>query len=68
MNRFFVLAVEEVVGYLLQLSEEEVGGLRRPSDDPQVAHGVEEERQDDGEAQTSERLKIEYTYDINGTL
>ena len=54
-----VLAVEEVVRDLLQLPEEEVGRLGGPSDDPEVAHRVEEERQDDGEAETGERLKCE---------
>ena len=59
MREKIVLAVEEVVRDLLQLPEEEVGRLRGPSDDPEVAHRVEEERQDDGEAETGERLKRE---------
>ena len=54
----FVLAVEEIVGDVVQFSEEEIGGLRGPGDDPEVAHGVEEEGEDDGEAQTRERLKF----------
>ena len=51
------LGVEEVVRDLLQAAEEEIGCLRGPRDDAQVRHRVEEQRQDDGEAQASERLK-----------
>ena len=50
--------MEEIVGDVVQFSEEEIGGLRGPGDDPEVAHGVEEEGEDDGEAQTRERLKF----------
>ena len=50
--------MEEIVRDVVQFSEEEIGGLRGPGDDPEVAHRVEEEREDDGEAQTRERLKF----------
>ena len=56
-----VLGVEEVVRNLLQLSEEEIGGLRGPGYDSKVTHRVEEERQDDGEAQARKCLKFKST-------